>query len=154
IDIEAYFELKDQTVFRPVFDQLVKVNAGNEKVQNQNYQGQTIYTFNEISWCFLKNYLILGRFESLKRVIDRADKPALGNMTAFQRTLKKFAPTGLGLLYLNLAPLVRSTNGMVKLVASAFLGGLPTQIAIFAGRDNEEVYVESSLPGTGSSAAL
>src|SRR6185369_335113 len=148
-------EVKNRSTFQPVFARLLSSNPESPSEPILNRNGIEVFGNKDRAWAYVDNYLVLGSSDDVAQAIDMTrGAGTLAATPAFQATLKQFAPSGIGLLFVNLAPLLRSSPGAAKLLAGAFLGSLPAQLAIFAGRKDEEIYLETSMAGPGGSAAF
>lgn len=145
--VTAITELKNVETFSKGFSSLVAFQS-KDPVKTKPYKNTTIYEFKDLTWAYSQNLVLIGNPEGVQQTLDSiSENNSLANTPGFQNNLKQFSQTGLGLLYLNLAPVIKASPNFGKLFMVMMLGNFPAQISVFAGRDKDELFVESSLKG-------
>lgn len=153
VQVIGIIEVKDRAAFQPGFTRLIASGTGGQAERVIKHNGIDLFVSKSNAWTYIGNFLVIGPSADVAGAIDASvNATTLATTPAFQSSLRQFAPDGLGFMYVNLSPLLRSSPNFVKLFASLFAGNLPTQIALFAGRADDEIYLETSLTGAGAPA--
>lgn len=125
---------------------LIEKSMASSGTTKKDYQGNTIYYLSTNALAFAKQSMVVGEKEAVEKALDAASgKPNLTSEKEFKSVLKEFSSTGLGLTYINAAPVLRHSSGQVKVILSSILGTFPAQFGFFGGVDGQEIYVEPSF---------
>ncbi len=152
--VAAIAETKNTEVFSNAFSRLTNFSS-KEPAKSKPYKNTTISESKDFSITYTQNLALIGNTEGVQQTIDAiTDNKTLAGTLGFQNTLKRFSPTGLGLVYLNLNSAIKSSPNFGKMFMVFMLGNFPSQLSLFAGRDKDELYIESSLGGATATALI
>lgn len=131
---------------------LIEKSVTGNSLDKKDYKGNTIYYSYNNALTFANQSMIVGDKETVEKTLDSINsKTNLSSEKEFRTVLKEFSNTGLGICYVNVAPVLRRSSGQIKVFLSASLGTFPAQFGFYGGLDGQEIYVEPSFSFSGDS---